>query len=71
MALQLPPGADLSKIPAGMPPEGSGLIPNFIDPPSLSSTTLGVSITLMAIGVAFAATSIYEHRKNFKVADCA
>ncbi|KAL8789661.1 MAG: hypothetical protein Q9195_006714 [Heterodermia aff. obscurata] len=45
MAFNLPPGTDLSTIPAGIPPPG--VIPNFVNPPSLAPTVLGINITFM------------------------
>ena len=51
MAFALPPGTDLSTIPAGVPPPG--VIPNFVNPPSLAPTVLGINITFMVITTIF------------------
>ncbi|KAF4633492.1 hypothetical protein G7Y89_g4634 [Cudoniella acicularis] len=47
MSAQIPPGTDLSTIPAGIPP--LGVTPNFVDPPSLAHVVLGVNITFMIL----------------------
>ena len=51
MAFALPPGTDLSTIPAGIPPPG--VIPNFVNPPSLVPAVFGINITFMVITAIF------------------
>ena len=47
MALNLPPGADLSQIPSGYPP--TGVAPNFVNPTTLGPTVIGINITFIAL----------------------
>jgi hypothetical protein len=61
----IPPGADLSLIPAGMPPNGT--MPNFIDPPSLKIATLGVAIPLMIIATLCVVLRLAERLREKKV----
>lgn len=48
---QLPPGADLTKTPAGKPPPG--VTPNFNDPPSLANATIAVAVVMMGLTMIF------------------
>ncbi|ESZ95416.1 hypothetical protein SBOR_4211 [Sclerotinia borealis F-4128] len=47
MALQIPPGTDLTKVPLAVNP--SGAPPNFVNPPSLIGTVQGVGIFLAVV----------------------
>jgi len=67
----LPPGSDLSQIPGGVPPYK--IIPNFIDPPSLAHTVLGINITFMIIATVFVCCRITVNITKKRVAgidDC-
>ena len=57
MASQLPPGIPLSQIPAARPPQG--VIPNFINPPSLDSAVIGVCTVFIALTVFFVLNRLY------------
>jgi len=61
----LPPGADLSKIPAGMPP--AGVTPNFVDPENLVAPSITINAIFILIALAFVTTRIYIrfHDKSF------
>ncbi|KAM3064744.1 hypothetical protein ACMFMG_005735 [Clarireedia jacksonii] len=56
--MSLPPGADLNLIPAGQPPPG--VIPNFVNPPSLLPAQAGVWGTLIFITVICVACRCYS-----------
>ena len=50
MSTQIPPGADLSKIPLQKNPAVKS---NFVDPPTLAPAVTGVGITMTTIAVVF------------------
>ena len=54
----LPPGTDLSKIPLAPNPNVSS---NFVNPPSLAPTIVGLSTTLIAITLAFMVARLYAN----------
>ena len=68
MAMQLPPGVDLSTIPAAPPPPG--VTPNLVDPPSLMGATVGIGALLAVLTSVLVVISLVEHRRNFKRGDC-
>lgn len=68
MAMQIPPGADLSKIPAGKPPPGD--TSNLVNPPNLQGTTIGVTVAAMVLSVLFAGLSFSDRVRHMKAADC-
>lgn len=53
----IPPGLDLNKIPAAPPPEG--LIPNFVDPPSLAPVVTAVCCAMIVLEVFFGGIRFY------------
>ena len=55
--LILPPGVPLSQIPATVPP--AGVLPNFVDPPSLLPATIGVSTVMVALTLFFVAIRVF------------
>ena len=65
---ELPPGVNPAEVPAGKPP--AGVTPDLVHPPSLQPTTLGITITLMVLGIGFTLISLYGHRKRLRLADC-
>ncbi|KAM7213477.1 hypothetical protein V8F06_011152 [Rhypophila decipiens] len=69
MSGALPPGMDLCKIPAMMPPPG--VIPNFEDPTTLAPTIIGVSSVLTAIATVFTIGRIINNYqvRNIRIAD--
>ena len=67
MSSLLLPGTDYSKIPAGTPPPG--VAPNFDDPPSLTSTLIGMCALLIAWGTTFATIRVWNNRKRLSVGD--
>lgn len=58
----IPPGTDLSTIPLAPNPNGSP--PNFVDPPSLANTILGVAIPLMVISTILVGIRLATNFKN-------
>lgn len=64
---QIPPGTDLSKVPAGKPPVG--VTPNFENPSSLTSTLIGICAFLIAWGTTFGIIRIWINRKKLGVGD--
>ena len=56
--MSLPPGTDLSKIPALEPPPG--VIPDFVNPPSLAKTLIIVNVIFMVLMVIFVALRVYS-----------
>ena len=71
MALNLPPGTDLSTIPAGIPPPG--VIPNFVNPPSLAPAVLGINITFMVITAIFVSARLtvnLTRKRKTGIDDC-
>lgn len=71
MASALPPGTDLSKIPAGIPPPG--VIPNFVNPPSLAPVVLGINITFMVITAVFVSARLtvnLTRKRKTGIDDC-
>lgn len=67
MASQLPPGADLSKIPLGKPP--LGVTPDFDNPVSLTTTLRGMCVLLIVWGTTFAIIRIWVNRKILGIGD--
>ncbi|KAF2675973.1 hypothetical protein K458DRAFT_283540, partial [Lentithecium fluviatile CBS 122367] len=67
MPSQIPPRTDLSKIPAGTPPPG--VMPQFDNPPSLTSTLVGMCAFLITWGTSFAAIRIWTNRHRFGIGD--
>lgn len=67
MTSQLPPGTDLSKVPAGMPPPG--VTPNFENPPSLAPTLIGMCTFLIAWGTTFMIIRVWVNFKRLGVGD--
>lgn len=61
----IPPGTDLSLLPAGNPPNGT--ISNLVDPPSLKLTTLAVAVVLMTIASIFVVTRVIERLREKKL----
>ena len=64
---QIPPGTDLSKVPAGKPP--AGVTPNFENPSSLTPTLIGLCAFLIAWGTTFGIIRIWVNRKKLGVGD--
>ena len=60
----LPPGVDLSKVPARVNP--SGAPPNFDNPPTLAPVTLGISVTMSIITAAFVMVRLYTNAKGVR-----
>jgi hypothetical protein len=68
MPSQIPPGADLSKLPSGEPPPG--VVPQFDNPPTaLTGTLIGICAFLITWGTCFAAIRIWVNRRKLGVAD--
>ena len=67
MSSPLLPGTDFSKTPAGTPPPG--VAPNFDDPPSLTSTLIGMCALLIAWGTTFATIRVWNNHKRLSVGD--
>lgn len=57
----LPPGTDLSTIPLTPSPDGHS---NFVDPPSLAPTIVGLSIILIIISLTFLTARIYANLRS-------
>ena len=57
MPLAIPPGTDLSKLPALAPPQG--VVPNFIDPESRAHAVLVGSGVLTAVTLVFVIARFY------------
>ncbi|KAL7951824.1 hypothetical protein V8C42DRAFT_339731 [Trichoderma barbatum] len=66
-SLTLPPGADLCQIPAAPPPPG--VVPNFVDPESLSTAIIAVSTVMLVWSTIFMAARIWMNFRDFKLAD--
>lgn len=64
---QIPPGTDLSKVPAGKPP--AGVTPNLENPSSLTPTLIGLCAFLIAWGTTFGLIRIWVNRKKLGVGD--
>lgn len=66
----LPPGVDLMTTP--MAPNPSGAPPNFVNPPSLATTTLGVGVSLIVVSGFMLAVRLFanwKHSKKFHLDD--
>lgn len=64
----LPPGVDLCSVPAAALPEGQ-TVPNFDDPVSLQTTSIGVSSVLLAFTYLFAAARIWGNKGKLRWSD--
>ena len=67
MSSQLPPGIDLSQIPSGQPPDG--VQSNFVDPPTLGSALIGISVVMMSIAAVIVTTRVVANARKFSWAD--
>ena len=54
-------------VPAGMPPPG--VAPRFHDPPSLTPTSIGLCVFLIAWGTSFAAIRVWINRSKLGIGD--
>ena len=71
MAAAIPPGADLSKIPSGVNPNGDP--PNFTNPPNQENLVLAVGLPLVIISVvcvALRVTANLSIARKLLVDDC-
>jgi hypothetical protein len=66
MAFQIPPGTDLSTIPAALPP--FGVVPNFENPPTLAHVVTGVEITFMVLAAVAIGTRLITNITAKRVA---
>lgn len=64
MAFAIPPGTNLSTIPAGAPPDG--VTPNFVDPPSLSISIFIVISVLVLLMTIVVATRLYLNYRSVR-----
>ncbi|KAJ6444955.1 hypothetical protein O9K51_03357 [Purpureocillium lavendulum] len=64
---ELPPGTDLCKVPAGVPPEGH--MPQFDADAPLATATIAVATVLTAISLFFTAGRIFVNIRKLKWAD--
>jgi hypothetical protein len=60
----LPPGMDLMTTP--MAPNPSGAPPNFVNPPSLATTTLGVGVSLIVASGFMLVVRLFANWKHSK-----
>ncbi|KAL8651009.1 MAG: hypothetical protein Q9210_003492 [Variospora velana] len=67
MASQLPPGTDLSMVPAAMPPPG--VTPQFQHPSSLTPTLIGLCVFLITWGTSFAVIRVWINRSQLRIGD--
>lgn len=56
---EIPPGTDLTGMPAGEPPPGSGIESNFIDPENRGPAYIAVASVCMAVAFAFVFTRLW------------
>lgn len=64
----IPPGVDLCAIPAGVPPDGQ--LPNFVNPPSLKTTTIVVAVLMTVWALTFVVVRIIVNRRKLSWSDC-
>lgn len=57
---QLPAGANLSQLPAGLPPKG--IHPNFTSPPTLKAPVVTVNVAFLAIATLFVCLRLYTRK---------
>jgi hypothetical protein len=59
---------DLCAFPAMAPPPGE--VSNFVDPPSLADTALGLAVFFTVWSVIFVAGRLYVNYRRLTIADC-
>lgn len=65
---QLPPGTDLCKIPAAVPPPG--VIPKLGGPAPLAPAIVAVSAVMLAFSTIFIVGRVWVNIRKLKTADC-
>lgn len=65
---QLPPGTDLCKIPAAVPPPG--VIPKLGGPAPLAPAIVAVSAVMLAFSTIFIVGRVWINIRKLKIADC-
>jgi hypothetical protein len=68
VSLQLPSGVDLCQVPAAMPPPG--VVPNFVNPASLATAIIAVSVVMLTISTIFLAARVVTNFPKYNKADC-
>jgi hypothetical protein len=68
MAASIPPGMDLSKIPAAPPPPG--VQSNFVDPPSLVPAIITVNLIMILWATSFVSMRLWIKRRGLGSGDC-
>lgn len=67
VSLQLPSGVDLCQVPAAMPPPG--VVPNFVNPASLATAIIAVSVVMLTISTIFLAARVVTNFPKYNKAD--